>query len=277
MSYGDHRAVAPCKPPAPYVGGKRQLARRLADRIEAVEHRIYAEPFVGLGGVFLQRRFAAPVEIVNDRSRDVVNLFRILQRHIEPFMQMLQFQITSRADFDRLLASEPETLTDLERAARFLYLQRTAFGGKVAGRTFGISLSSSARFDVVKLRETLLAISERIAGVTIENLDFAEFIRRFDRPDTLFYLDPPYHGTEHFYGKESFTRGMFKGLAEQLASISGSFILTINDVPDMRETFAGFAIERIPVTYMLPGGHSAQKTMELIVSKVQLPSTGRLL
>ena len=277
MSLGDHRAVAPCKPPAPYVGGKRQLARRLSERIDAIEHRLYAEPFLGMGGVFLQRRFAAPVEIVNDRSRDVANLFRILQRHIEPFMQMLQFQITSRADFDRLQASEPETLTDLERAARFLYLQRTAFGGKVAGRTFGVSLSSSARFDVSKLRETLLAVSDRIASVTVENLDYEDFIRRYDRPDTLFYLDPPYHGTEHFYGKGDFQRGRFKAMAEQLATISGSFILTINDVPEMREVFAGFAIERVPVTYMLPGGDGAQKTVELIVSKMQAASAKRLL
>jgi hypothetical protein len=54
------------------------------------------------------------------------------------FMETLKFQITSRAEFERLAASNADTLTDLERAGRFLYLQRLAFGGKGAGPQFGI-------------------------------------------------------------------------------------------------------------------------------------------
>ena len=214
-----HRSVSPCRPPAPYVGGKRNLARLLATRIEAVDHEVYAEPFVGMGGVFLARRRAAPVELINDRSRDVVNLFRILQRHYAAFMDVLRFQLTSRADFERLRSTDAELLTDLERAARFLYLQRAAFGGKVAGRSFGVSLSSGARFDVSRLGEVLAAVHERIAGVTVENLDYSDFIQRYDRPDTLFYLDPPYHGTEHYYGLGAFERADFARLAAQLAGL----------------------------------------------------------
>ena len=265
----DHRTVLPCRPPAPYVGGKRNLARLLASRIEAVEHEIYAEPFVGMGGVFLARRRAAPVELVNDRSRDVVNLFRILQRHYAAFMDMLRFQLTNRTDFDRLLRIDVDTLTDLERAARFLYLQRTSFGGKVAGRAFGVSLSSGARFDVGRLGEVLSAVHERIAGVTIENLDFGEFLRRYDRPKTLFYLDPPYHGTEHYYGLGAFERNDFRRLAEQLGTLAGSFILSINDVPAIREAFVGFAMEPVTVTHMVGGGDAARPVAELIVSRVR--------
>ena len=61
-------------------------------------------------------------EVINDISRDVATLFRILQRHYPQFMETLKFQITSRAEFERLVASNADTLTDLERAGRFLYL-----------------------------------------------------------------------------------------------------------------------------------------------------------
>jgi DNA adenine methylase len=135
--------ATPVKPAAPYVGGKRRLAARIIERIAAVPHDCYVEPFVGMGGVFLRRPFRAKVEVINDISRDVATLFRVLQRHFEAFMDMLKWQVTSRAEFERLKAAEAETLTDLERAARFLYLQRTAFGGKVAGRNFGVSVPSA--------------------------------------------------------------------------------------------------------------------------------------
>src|SRR5690606_10553240 len=108
------------------------------------------------------------------------------------------------------------TLTDLERAARFLYLQRLAFGGKVAGRSFGIDTKAPARFDITKLGTLLEAAHERLAGVWIECLPWQEFIRRWDREGTLFFLDPPYWGSEHYYGRELFGRGEFEELATAL-------------------------------------------------------------
>src|SRR3954470_11964895 len=132
-------AVEPIRPVASYIGGKRTLATRLAERIAAVPHRTYAEPFVGMGGVFFRRRCRPSAEVINDRKGEVANLFRILQRHYPQFMDTLKFQITSRREFERLKVCDPATLTDLERAARFIYLQKLAFGGKVSGQNFGVS------------------------------------------------------------------------------------------------------------------------------------------
>ena len=134
-------ATRPVAPVAPYLGGKRNLARIVIDRLARVPHETYAEAFVGMGGVFLRRPFKARSEVINDISQDVTTLFRILQRHYVALMDVLRWQITSRAEFERLLAENPDSLTDLERAARFLYLQRTAFGGKVEGRNFGVTMS----------------------------------------------------------------------------------------------------------------------------------------
>jgi DNA adenine methylase len=260
------REVRPVVPVAPYIGGKRNLAARIIQRIETVPHATYAEPFVGMGGVFLRRRLAPPAEVVNDWSRDVATLFRVLQRHLPQFLDTLKFQLTTRADFDRLTATDPATLTDLERAARFLYLQRCAFGGKVAGRNFGVSVGYPGRFNLTTLERDLAAVHERLAGVIIECLPYGEFIRRYDRPDTLFYLDPPYWGSEGDYGKDLFGRPDFAALADQLAGIKGAFLLSINDTPEVRGLFGGFHIQGVDTTYSLPGGGHATRARELIIS-----------
>lgn len=241
--------AAPTLPVAGYVGGKRNLSRKLIEHIGQIPHATYAEPFVGMGGVFLRRPFRARGEVINDISTDVVTLFRILQRHYQAFMDVLKWQVASRADFDRLMATPPDTMTDLERAARFLYVQRMAFGGKVNGRNFGMHVRAPARFDVTRLATMLEAVHERLSGVTIERMAYARFISQYDRNDTLFYLDPPYWGCEDYYGAGVFEADDFQRLADQLASIEGRFIMSLNDTPEVRAIFKAFAIEAVPVTY----------------------------
>jgi DNA adenine methylase len=260
-----YRPVEPVRPAAGYIGGKKQLARRIIERIEAIPHDTYAEPFVGMGGVFFRRRFAPTGEVVNDRSGDVANFFRVLQRHYVPFMEMLRWQLTGRREFERLKASEPSTLTDLERAARFLYLQRTAFGGKVNGRNFGVD-PLGARFNVSKVGPMLEELHERLAGVTIECLPWADFIARYDKPRTLFYLDPPYWGGESDYGAGLFSRDEYPLLAEALSRLQGRFIMTLNDVPEVRRVFAKFRLEPVSLTYSLAGNDNAKPARELIIT-----------
>lgn len=159
--------VTPTRPVTGYIGGKRNLSRRLVDRIAATPHTTYAEVFVGMGGVFFRRHARPQSEVINDWSRDVATLFRVLQRLYVPFMDILRWQLTTRARFEELLRTDPTTLLDIERAARFLYLQRTAFGGKVVGRNFGVSPSTPARFDIIKLGPLLEAAHERLSSVVI--------------------------------------------------------------------------------------------------------------
>lgn len=260
------RPIEPTRTPAGYIGGKRNLAHRIVARIETMPHHAYAEAFVGMGGIFLRRRSAPPVEVINDFSGEVATLFRVLQRHYTAFMDMLRYQVASRREFERLKASDPATLTDLERAARFLYLQRLAFGGKVAGRNFGVTVSGGARFNVLKLAPLLEDVHERLAGVVIENLRWQDFLTRYDRPGTLFYLDPPYWGGEDDYGAGLFRRDDYVEMAVRLAQLRGRFILSINDVPEIRALFSGFTIETVETTYSLPGPGKAQRASELIIT-----------
>lgn len=266
--------VRPVAPVAPYIGGKRNLARRLVSIIERIPHSTYAEPFVGMGGIFLRRSSRPPAEVINDISTDVATLFRILQRHYQAFMDMLKWQLSSRAEFDRLMRVDPVTLTDLERAARFLYLQRMAFGGKVSGRNYGVDARKPGRFDLSKLEAMLADVHERLAPVVIESLPYADFIRRYDHAGALFYLDPPYWDCESDYGPGVFSQDDFQRLADQLATIAGSFVLSINDTLGARKVFGEFYIEEVETSYSIAtaSAGAAKRAGELIVSNRPLPS-----
>lgn len=259
--------VAAVKPVAPYIGGKIRLSKILIERINKVPHQTYAEAFVGMGGVFLRRELKPKAEIINDISADVTTLFRILQNHYEAFMDMLRFQITSRDEWDRLIAMKAESLTDLQRAARFLYLQRVAFGGKVMGRHFGMAKGHRpARFDVTKLGPLLAEVHERLASVIIERKHWEDFILEYDREGVLFYLDPPYFQNEEDYGFDVFGPDQFELMADILGNIRGRFILTINDHPEMRAVFGRFNIEPVELSYSLGQIENGKKFKELIVS-----------
>jgi DNA adenine methylase len=261
-------SVTPVAPAAGYIGGKRNLAGRIRAIIDATPHEGYREPFVGMGGIFLRRTRRPRSEAINDISGDVVTFFRILQEHYPYFVDMLRFRITSRAEFDRLLGTNPARLTDLQRAARFLYLQRLAFGGKVRGRNFGVDRTQGARFNVTKLEPMLAEIHDRLAGVVIEQLHYADFIRRYDGVGALFYLDPPYYGCERDYGQDVFAPADFAALAEQLRGIRGKMLLSINDRPEVRAVFEGFDMRAIDTTYTVSG--AATRAGELLISNFPL-------
>ena len=153
---------------------------------------------------------------------------------------------------------------------RFLYLQRTAFGGKVTGQNYGVQVAYAGRFDVSKLGPMLADLNERLSGVIIENLNYSDFIARYDGPGGLFYLDPPYFGSENDYGKGMVERADFERLATQLAGIQGMFILSINATPEIRSIFSAFNLDEVDLTYTIGNGEPKPVT-EFIITPKNLP------
>jgi DNA adenine methylase len=261
----DGATIRPLKSMVAWVGGKRRLASLIVERIEAIPHTAYIEPFIGMGSVFLARRRRARAEVINDRSQDVVNLFRVAKHHPEALLDELRFALPSRAEFERLLMTDPTTLTDVQRAARFFILQRLNYGGRPGDRSFPAATGGKS-FDLVGFRSLLLAIRDRLASVTIERLDWPDLLRRYDRPDTLFYLDPPYVGCEADYGPGLFAPEDHARLAGALLGLRGRFLLSINDHPMIRNLYAGRAeIEGVRTVYNLAGRAGPRPVGELLI------------
>lgn len=258
----DHIPTEPLSGVAPWLGGKHYLASRIVDRINAIPHTCYAEPFTGMGGVFFRRNARPAVEVVNDLNGDIVRLYRVLQRHPKAVFEILGVMPDSREEFQRLRDTDPNGLTDVERAARLLYLQCLAFSGKVTSQVYAAGSTKPGRLDFQRRRRLWWKIHRRLCKVSIESLDFGDFIQRYDSPKTLFYCDPPYWGREGYYGKDYFKREDFERLAANLNSIHGRFILSLNDHPEVRQLFDWATIETVPITYRV----KSLKTHELLIS-----------
>ena len=103
--------IASAEPLAPWLGGKKNLAKRIA----AIPNRCHAEPFGGMGGVFLRRALRPKSDILNDINGEIVNLFRVLREHPEALEAQFALCLPSREEFIRLIDTLPGTLTDIRR------------------------------------------------------------------------------------------------------------------------------------------------------------------
>lgn len=248
-------------PMVPWVGGKRRLAPQILPLLP--EHSCYVEPFAGAAALFFAKQ-PVKVEVLNDVNGDLVSLYRVVQHHLDEFVRQFRWALTSRQLYAWLQETRPETLTDIQRAARFFYLQKCGFGGKVDGQTFGTATTAPSRLNLLRIEEDLSAVHLRLHQVFIEHLDWANCIERYDRPHTLFYLDPPYWGTEGYgveFGLEQYDR-----MAELLRTIKGKAAVSVNDIPEMRQAFKGLAMKRLAIKYTVgASGVGRRERGELLI------------
>ncbi|ABE50945.1 DNA adenine methylase [Methylobacillus flagellatus] len=249
-------------PIIPWIGGKRRLAKHILPLFP--EHSCYVEPFCGAAALYFLKA-PAKVEVLNDINGELVNLYRVVRHHLEEFIRQFKWALTSRQIFKWMQITPEETLTDIQRAARFFYLQKLAFGGKVSGQTFGTATTSPPKLAFSRLEEDLSAAHLRLDRTYIEHLPWEDCIRKYDRDHTLIYCDPPYWGTEGYgvvFGLEQYAR-----MAELARVIKGKMIISVNDIPEMRQAFAGLAMKHVDINYTVGGGGKDKgKARELIIT-----------
>jgi DNA adenine methylase len=244
-----------------WPGGKRRLAKKLLPLFESRIHTCYVEEFAGGGSMFFMRT-PAEVEVLNDVNGEVINLYRVIKNHLDEFAKEFRFAVASRQIFEWNKETPPHVLTDIQRAARFLYIQKLAFGAKISSQTFGTSPSSPPRFNVLRLEEDLSQAHLRLSRVWIEHLDWETCLKKWDRDYTLHFMDPPYWETEG-YGVP-FELEQYEKLAEAMRTMKGSAVLTINDHPEMRRIFKGYAMDSVDINYTIGGGGTGKGRKELI-------------
>ncbi len=247
------------KPLVPWIGGKRKLAEHIIPLFP--EHDCYVEPFCGAAAIFFLKD-PSPCEVLNDINLDLVTLYRVVKHHSQELYRQFEWAITSRDEWERLQRVPADTLTDVQRAARFLYLQKLAFGGRVAGQSFGTDTQGPSRLGLDTLESDLEVARNRLRRTRLERLPWPDVIERYDRPHTLFYCDPPYWETEGYgvdFGYQQYVR-----LAELMARSGGVIIVSINDHPDMREVFADFPVIEVEYEYQVGGAAHRMQCRELI-------------
>lgn len=230
--------------PLPYIGGKRALASRIIELFP--KHTTYVEAFAGGAQVFF-RKNPSKAEVLNDLDGEMVNLYRVCQLHYEELIRYMRFMLVGRTWYDLLQATDPATLTDIQRAARHMYLLKNSYAGRVRSQNYGMNVVQPPGFNPERLPEIITETHERLRRVQIECLPYEKVLAQYDRPTTLFYLDPPYYGRTLY--RHNFKPDDFVTLAARLKALQGKFLMSLNDLPQVRALFKNFTIRDIDLHY----------------------------
>ena len=259
-------------PIIPWLGGKRRLADRLIPLFPP--HECYVEVFCGGAALYFLRPVPAACEVINDVNGELVNLYRVVQHHLEELVRQFKWALSSRQVFKWLQETRPETLTDIQRAARFFYLQQHAFGGKVSGQNFGTA-TTTPTINLCRIEENLSVAHLRLASTLVENLTWQECVRRYDRTHTFFYMDPPYWKTEGYGVPFGFEQ--YEAMAETMRTCKGKAMVSINDHPDIRRVFEGFAMFELGIKYSVGNNQAIPgESTELVITNWESGDLGGL-
>ena len=233
--------------PFKWAGGKSRLRKFIIPMIPP--HTCYVEPFAGAAWVLFGKP-KSDVEILNDIDAELTTFFRVVREQPEELIASFEWELVSRAEFNRLANLAPETLTEVQRAHRFYYLIMAGWGGEALYPRFQTSTRDGGHGNrlvgaLKTLRERLLPIHQRLKTVLIENLDWQKCVERYDSPTTVLYLDPPYPGNGVNYKFNMRSATSHREIAERLAQVKGFWMLSSYDTPEVREWFNGYEINPI--------------------------------
>jgi DNA adenine methylase len=248
---GRRKRAAP-RPFVKWAGGKAQLVQRFLEVFPRRFER-YFEPFLGGGAVYLALRPERAV--LSDLNADLMNAWRIVRDDPAALMTALDAHVYERAHYYRVRALDPEALDPVQRAARFIYLNKTCYNGlyRVNSRgRFNVPFGRYPRPPKLYERANLLAVSRLLRDAELLCAPFEEATARAG-PGDFVYLDPPYDPlspTANFtsYTQASFTREDQRRLAAHVRELDGRGCLIAvsnSDTPEIRELYRGFRVETV--------------------------------
>ena len=218
----------------PWVGGKKALRETILAHFPLYYER-YVEVFGGGGWVLFAKPPGNDFEVYNDFNALLTNLYLCVQNKPQELINELRWSINSRISFERLVSI-------LKRRGKGTQVQKAAWFYQVIRESYAAGLTSFAAqpHDVWSEFPIIEQAHRRLAKVVIENQDFEHLIRHYDRENTFFYCDPPYHGTERYYknvGEKGFTERDHYRLSKALLSSDGKFLLSYNDDDFVRNLY----------------------------------------
>jgi len=212
------------KTPLSYYGGKQQLASRILGMIP--KHRIYCEPFFGGGAVFFAKE-PSKVEVINDTNGEIVNFYEVLKRDFSALEREIEISLHSRKQHRqaRVIYGNPDMFDRIKRAWAVWMLANSSFGCILNG-SFGYDRDGTTSKKLANKRAGFTAdYAVRLQNAQIECCDALRIIGSRDAPETFFYLDPPYVGSDqgHYDG---YTQEDFDALLKRLEGVQGKFLLS---------------------------------------------------
>jgi len=268
--------------PIKWVGGKSRLRKVIVEMLPS--HTCYVEPFAGAAWVL----FAKPpsdVEILNDIDQELVTFFRVVKEKPEQLIESFEWELVSRAEFQRLAELAPSQLTDVQRAHRFYYLIMAGWGGELNYPRFQTSITDGGHGNRLigalrTLRDRLQPIHDRLRTVIIENLGWPDCLDRYDRPGTVMYIDPPYpeNGCNYAYNMRDWDD--HRQLAERLGSAKCKWVLSSYDIPEVHALYDKYHITSVRSSSGMKAKKNGSERVvnrEVLITNFQPPQSPLLL
>ena len=208
------------KTPITYYGGKQKMLGAILPMIP--EHNIYVEPFFGGGAVFWAKQ-PAPVEFINDIDGEVTNFYRVLQTDYPALKREVDSTLHSEHAHReaRAIYRSPEGHSPVRRAWAVWTLSHQSFYA-ILDNTWKCGMTHNVAGQIQGRKASFTAdYTRRLEHTSIFSRDALTVIRRADRPETFFYVDPPYFNSDmgHYGG---YTEEDFGRLLEVLSEVKGA-------------------------------------------------------
>lgn len=252
--------------PFKWVGGKSRLRKYIIPLI--TPHSCFVDLFAGAGWILFGKP-PSKIEILNDKDEDLITFFRVVKEKPNELIASFDWELVSRAEFERFASLNVSELTDIQRAHRFYYLIMAGWGGELAYPRFQTSINDGGHgnrlFGAIKnLHSRLEPIHKRLSTVIIENLTWQECFKQYDSSSSFFYIDPPYPGNKCNYVHNMKSWSEHYELYDALKSSKSRWIISSYDIPEMYQIFSESKYHIIPVS-----SYSGMNTDKNAVSRVQ--------
>jgi DNA adenine methylase len=243
--------IIKAKPFLKWAGGKTQLLNELIKRVPA-KYNVYFEPFIGGGALYFA---IAPNEaVIADINNDLVNAYLVVRDNSDELLEELSKYKNEKDFYYSIRSQDQSELSDLEKAARLVYMNRTCFNGLYRVNKSGQFNVPFANYKNPNFIQTdkILAASEILQNTDVYNAGFEKVLAEAKAGDFI-YLDPPYYPKDVYsdfkrYNKEQFHANDHERLAELYNELTerGCYVMLSNsDTPFTRELYKKWRIDTV--------------------------------
>lgn len=259
------------KPFLKWAGGKTQM---ISDLLKYVPKKFnkYIEPFIGGGALYFN--LSHPKSIISDLNEELVITYKQIKGNVHEVILILESYTNSEDFYYKIRSVSPLSLSDSERAARLIYLNKTCFNGLFRVNKKGqFNVPYGKRSGPFLNKVNLIGASEYMQETEIYHLDYKETLKKYAKKGDFIFLDPPYQPVGKFSDFKRYTKEFFyetdqielANLFKDLTNKGCYVMLTNSDHPFILDLYKNFQIETIETKRLISSNPKTRNGIDIIV------------